>query len=69
MVESQQKFLHKMIALGFITIEEAPSKVGFPQDIESPPLETISNTVFIFHDESTFNANEDQSILLQTQPN
>ena len=62
-VESRQKFLRKMIALGFITKEEAPSeksKLGFPEDIESPPLETISNTVFIFHDESTFNANEDQ---------
>ena len=63
-VESRLKFLRKMIAFGFNTKVEAPSeksKLGYPEDIGSPPLETISNTVFLFHNESTFNASEDQS--------
>ena len=33
-----------------------------PDDIGSPPPECKAKNIFIFHDESTFNANDDESL-------
>ena len=33
-----------------------------PDDINSPPPECMAKNIFIFHDESTFNANDDESL-------
>ena len=33
-----------------------------PDDIDSPPPECTAKNIFIFHDESTFNANDDESL-------
>lgn len=43
--------------------EEAPTddaKNAFPSDLESPSPDRRAKNIFIFHDESTFNANEDE---------
>ena len=64
-VKHRRKFLRQMIASGFLTKESAPSeevKEAFPDDIESPPLARREKNIFIFHDESTFNANDDESL-------
>ena len=54
-----------MVAGGFLikdlaTSEEA--KEAFPDDIGSPPPERTAKNIFIFHDESTFNAIDDESL-------
>ena len=33
-----------------------------PDDIGSPPLECTAKNILIFHDESTFNANGDETL-------
>ena len=33
-----------------------------PEDIDSPPPEFTAKNIFIFHEESTFNANDDESL-------
>ena len=65
-VEYRQKFLRKMVGLGFLNVNNAPTeeaKNALPSDLESPPPEVIDKTVVIFHDESTFQANDDQPTL------
>ena len=62
-VESCKSYLRRMASLGFITKEEAPTeecKRGFPEDFELPTVDVIQKTIFIFHDESAYQANEDQ---------
>jgi len=64
-IQHRRKFLRQMISSGFLTKETAPSeeaKQAFPDDIESPPLARREKNIFIFHDESTFNANDDESL-------
>lgn len=54
-----------MVASGFLTKEHAPSdeaKNAFPDDLDSPPPERREKNIFIFHDESTFNANDDEGL-------
>ena len=54
-----------MMEIGFLYFTEAPteeSALNFPDDIDPPTEERRSKTVFVFHDETTFNANEDQSM-------
>ena len=53
------------MASGFLTKEHAPddeAKDAFPDDLHSPPTERIAKNIFIFHDESTFNANNDEGL-------
>ena len=53
-----------MFVLGFLNQSNAPTeeaKATFPTDLESPSQETIDKTVIFFHDESTFQSNDDQS--------
>jgi len=64
-VEHRKKFLRQLVAGGFLTKDGAPNdeaKNAFPDDIESPPAERREKNVFIFHDETTFNANEDEGL-------
>ena len=64
-VEHRKKFLRQLVAGGFLTKDGAPnddSKNAFPDDIESPPAERREKNIFIFHDETTFNANGDESL-------
>jgi len=59
----QKSFLRRMIKLGFLNILNAPtdeSRKAIPTDIEPPTAEKREKTVFIFHDESIFHANDDQ---------
>ena len=54
-----------MVAGGFLVKElvtSEESKEAFPDDIGSPPPEHTAKNIFIFHDESTFNANDDESL-------
>ena len=63
-MESRIKFLKRMVALGFFNESNAPTetaKQSLPADLQCPPKEMLDKTVIFFHDESTFQANEDQS--------
>ena len=54
-----------MVSGGFLSRESAPSeeaRSAFPDDLEPPPVERQHKNIFIFHDESTFNANDDESL-------
>ena len=54
-----------MVAGGFLVKNLATSeevKEVFPDDFGSPPPEGTAKNIFIFHDESTFNANDDESL-------
>ena len=66
-VEYRTKFLRKMIGLGFLNEANAPTAEALVAlrnvNIPSPGQERIDKTVIIFHDESTFQANEDQPTL------
>lgn len=64
-VEHRQHFLRQLVAGGFLTKEAAPSdeaRDAFPTDIEQPPPDRCKKNIFIFHDESTFNANDDEGL-------
>ena len=53
-----------LIEVGFLHPDQAPTPeahLAFPCDVPLPSSEVREKTVVIFHDESTFNANDDQS--------
>ena len=55
-----------MVSLGFLNESNAPTeeaKQALPSDIRSPLPEVAEKTVIMFHDESTFQSNEDQPTL------
>ena len=61
-VKYRSKFIRKMVAMGFINEENAPTpevKPSLPMNLECPPPEMLEKTIVIFHDESIFSANED----------
>ena len=63
-VKERHHFLRKMIELGFLHPEQAPTpeaEAAFPKDVPLTSTEVREKSVFFFHDESTFNSNEDQS--------
>ena len=63
-VEYHQKFLRRMVSLGFLNSNNAPTeeaKASLPVDISTPLSEVIDNTVVLFHVETRFQANEDQT--------
>lgn len=63
-VKSRSEFLRKMIGLGFLNESNAPTekaKQSLPSNICCPSQEVLDKTVIFFHDESTFQANDDQS--------
>lgn len=64
-VESRKNFLRKMVKLGFLHFTNAPTEQAgqaLPEDIEPPILERREKTVVFFHDETTFQSNEDQTL-------
>ena len=61
-VEYRNKFIRRMVGLGFINGANAPTeeaKRALPVGIE-PRQERIDKTVIFFHDESIYHVNEDQ---------
>ena len=64
-VEHRKKSLRQLVAGGFLTKDVAPNdeaKNAFPDDIECPSAEWREKNTFIFHDEMTFNANDNESL-------
>ena len=64
-VDYRKQFLRRMVKIGFIHFTNAPTEnaqQAIPTDIDPPTAERRSKTVVFFHDESTFNSNEDQSL-------
>ena len=69
-VEYRKTFLRRMVSLGFLNQTNAPSeeaKKALPSDLECPSQATMDKTVIFFHDESTFQSNEDQSTFWGTK--
>ena len=65
-VEYRRKFLRKLIGLGFLNEGNAPTEDARTAlhnytNLEQPSQDVIDKTIIIFHDESTFHANEDQA--------
>ena len=63
-VEYRQKFLRKMIGLGFLNQSNAPTeeaKQALCQFNLNPQPSLVEKTVIIFHDESTFQCNDDET--------
>ena len=61
-VEYRNKFIRRMVGLGFINGNNAPTeeaKRALPIGIE-PQQERVDKTVIFFHDESIYHVNEDQ---------
>ena len=60
----RQKFLCKLCGLGFLNKNNAPTPKAaqsLPSDLECPLDDQIDKTVVLFYDESTFQANNDQT--------
>lgn len=69
-VAYQKKFLRKMVAIGFLDRDNAPTEEAAnspPDDIEPVTPDRRTKNIVIFHDESTFNANDNQTIQWGTQ--
>ena len=69
-VEYRRKFLRRMVALGFLNTNNAPTveaKEALPTDLSCPPQDVLDKTVVLFHDESTFQSNEDQATFWGTK--
>ena len=69
-VAYRKVFLRKMVALGFLNASNAPTEEAqnaLPKDLECPSQAIIDKTVIFFHDESTFQCNDDQSTLWATK--
>ena len=65
-VDYRKTFLRRMVSLGFINKSCAPTdeaKNALPSDIHGPLPELAEKRVVLFHDESTFQSNEDQPTL------
>ena len=65
-VDYRKTFLRRMVSLGFLNESCAPTeeaKNALPADLHCPPPEVAEKTVVLFHDDSTFQANEDQPTL------
>jgi hypothetical protein len=63
-IESRKTFLRKMVKIGFLHFTNAPTeeaKQALPDDLDPPIQERREKTVVFFHDETTFQSNEDQS--------
>ena len=53
-----------MGVLGFLNQSNAPTKetkAALPTDLENPSQDILDTTVIFFHDDSTFQSNDDQS--------
>lgn len=64
LLSTEKKYLRKMCAIGFLNQANAPTTetAGYlPADLEPLSQERIPKTTVIFHDESTFQANDDEN--------
>lgn len=64
-VASRNAFLRKMVKIGFLHFTNAPTESAvkaIPTDIDPPVNAVRSKTVVFCHDESTFQANDDQRL-------
>ena len=64
-VQCRKIFLRHLVALGFLNAANASTesaKNAIPTDLECPPQAVVDKTVVFFHDESTFQSNEDQPV-------
>ena len=62
----RKTFLRRMVGLGFLNPNNAPTDEAWnalPADLDMPTPATLEKTVILFHDESTFQANDDQLTL------
>lgn len=60
-VEYRAQFLKRMVALGFLNQENAPTpeaKLALSEDLDPPRPEDLVKTIMLFHGESTFQAND-----------
>jgi hypothetical protein len=60
-VHYRKKFLRKMVSIGFLNKKNAPSDEArnvLPSDLECPSCDVVNKTIVLFHDESTFQAND-----------
>ena len=65
-IDYRKTFLQRMVSLGFLNESCAPTaeaKNALPSDIYGLPPECAEKTVVLFHDEFTFQSNEDQPTL------
>ena len=65
-VQERKMFLERMVEVGFLHPSEAPTPeaaAAFPSSVPLALSEVREKTAVIFHDESTFQANDDQSIM------
>ena len=62
-IEARESFLKKMVSLGFLHSSNSPSPemASYLPEVELSP--DWENTIFWFHDETTFNANDDQKTM------
>ena len=63
-VEYRNKYLRKMVALGFLNESNAPTPdatKNFPTDLEALTPQQAEKNIVFFHDESTFQANDDET--------
>lgn len=63
-IASRKDFLKDMVIKGFLHPDQAPTPTAqqaFPSDVPLASSEMRDKLVVIFHDESTFNANDDQA--------
>ena len=59
-----------MVSLSFLNSTNAPTeeaKQALPGDLECPSTAVLEKTVIFFHDESTFQSNDDQSMFWGTK--
>ena len=69
-VEYRQTFLRQLCALGFLNNNNAPTSEAadsVPRDLECPSDDRISKTIVFFHEESTFQSNDDQTTFWGTR--
>lgn len=55
-----------MVSLGFLNASNAPmedAKMALPTDLHTPESDVVEKTIVLFHDETTFQAKEDQPTL------
>ena len=65
-VEHHTKFLWQMVSLGFLNPNNTPTEEArdaLPSYIGTPNADVINKTIVLFHDQTTFQANEDQPTL------
>lgn len=69
-VAYRKTFLRRMFTLGFLNPDNAPTedaKAALPQDLDPCNPELSKKTVVLFHDETTFQANDDQTVFWGTK--